>query len=438
MAPTRKDRLIVIGGEETHLKLIERTPSMARWDVVPVLDFEECQPPSETIDFDRLYEKARAGIDALDDLPTALIGYYDFPVTSLVALLRRDYGLAGATPEAVATCENKYWMRCEQKKVMPDSTPRFAALNPFDPDGALDKAPPFPFWLKPVKGHSSVLGFKVENEADLDKALHACRQKIHLFGGPFNQFLAHLDVPDAIAGTDGNFAIAEEMISAPRQFTLEGYVFEGETEIYGAVDSLRAGKSSSSLSSYQYPADLPDEVIERCRDVTHTFLSHIGFDGSPFNVEFFWDPRTGALNLLEINPRISKSHAPLFLMVDGASHQKVAAELSAGERPEMPYRQGKEDVAGKFMLRSYEEDGIVVKMPSDEELAELQRILPDVEIDCIATEGTRLSDMPYQDSYSYELADLFLGGDHRQLLEDAYRRCLDSLTVLIKPLPEAA
>ncbi len=327
-------------------------------------------------------------------------------------------------------------MRQEQAKILPDDTPAVAALNPFAPKDARRAAPPYPFWLKPVKGHSSVLGFKVEKDRDLEEALAACRQKIHLFGTPFYQFVAHVDVPEEIAPYDGNFAIAEEMISAERQFTLEGYVFEGETVIYGAVDSVRAGSTASSFARYQYPADLPDAVIARCRDLTGQILAHFGYDGSPFNVEFFWDPKTDRLNLLEINTRISKSHAPLFAMVDGASHHKVAIELSMGRRPDMPVRSGKDSFAAKFMLRSFEPDGLVVRMPHEDEITELKRLLPDVQVELIAQENGRLSDLPYQDSYSYELADLFLGGQSPQMLEDCYNRCLDSLTVLIKPLPK--
>lgn len=430
--------VVVLGSDQAHLDLMAQERSLERFNLVSALTFEECQPPSETVDFDRLYEKARSQLDAMPEPPAGLVAYYDFPVTSLAALLRRDFGLPGASVTAVAACEHKYWMRCAQQAVMPERTPRFSALNPFDPDGAIQAAPPFPFWVKPIKGHSSVLGFRVENEKDLRKALKACRQKIHLFGSPFNQFLAHVDdIPDEVRAYDGNFAIAEEMITAPEQFTLEGYVFSGQIRFYGAVFSVRGGKSQSSFSRFQYPADLPEDVMAECQQMTEALIGQLGYDNSPFNIEFFWDPDSGALNLLEINPRISKSHAPLFKMVDGVSHQKLAAEMSVGERPTMPVREGRDRCAAKFMLRSYEEDGVVVRMPSDSELDELRRILPDIKVDLIAREGTRLSEMPFQDSYSYELADVFLGAQSGDMLEDAYRRCVDTLTVHIKPMPES-
>lgn len=431
-----KKTVFVVGADDYNLSLIDKISGAEEWTVIRTLEKEDVQPASGRIDFDDLYTRARSIIDQHGGKPDAIIGYLDFPVTSIVSLLRRDYDLPGASPEAVAMCEHKYWARLKQKEAFPEGAPRFEAINPFEPEKAKQAAPDYPFWLKPVKGHSSVLGFMVEDEGDLEEALQACRQKIHLIGEPFNAFLDKLKDRSEIDGIDGNFAVAEELISAKRQFTLEGYVWQGETKIYGAVESLRQGKHASSFSRYQYPADLPDAVIEEATGITAKMMDAIGYDGSPFNIEFFYDPDSGALHLLEINARISKSHSPLFHMVDGAAHQKVAIELSLGREPDMPRGKGKDAIAGKFMLRSFEADGIVKRVPSRDEIAELKRILPDIDANVLVEKDERLSDMFFQDSYSYELADVFLGGDTEEMLEDAYHRVLDSLEIHIKPLPE--
>lgn len=432
-----KKQIIVLGADDYNLGLIKDIPGAKDWDLVPALTREDVQPASGRIDFNELYEQARSVIDDKGGEPDAIIGYLDFPVTPLEALLRQDYDLPGATPEAVARCEHKYWTRLEQRKILPDRTPVIHALNPFDPDKAKKDAPDFPFWLKPVKGHSSVLGFMVEDEKDLDAALHACRQRIHLIGEPFNQFLSRVDHDD-VGHIDGNYAVAESLISADRQFTLEGYVRNGETVIYGAVDSVREGHHQSSFSRYQYPADFPEDVLEKAHEISAAFMKQVGYDGSPFNIEFFWNPETGDLHLLEVNARISKSHSPLFRMVDGVSHHKVAIELALGRKPDMPKGKGKDKVAAKFMLRSFEGDGIVKRVPSEDELADLKRILPDIDANIHVQKDVQLSTLFYQDSYSYELADIFLGGNDEEMLEDAYARCVDSLPIFIKPLPKAA
>src|SRR6056297_318671 len=304
--------------------------------------------------------------------------------------------------------------------------------------GCTAEVPAYPFWLKPVKAHSSVLGFMIEEDDDLDRALHACRQKLHYFGEPFNDFIAHLEEPGGSAEVGGNYAVAEELVSARRQFTLEGYVWQGDVTIYGVVDSIRVGEHKSSFSRYQYPARVPDHILEESKTMTAKLLDAFGYDGSPFNSEFFWNPDTDALRILEVNPRISKSHSPLFKMVDGVSHHKVAIDLSLGRKPEMPHREGKDEIAAKFMWRSVEADGIVKRVPTDAEIADLQKLLPDLDLAILVEKEQQLSSMFYQDSYSYELAVIFLGGDSEEMLEDAYQMCVDCLPIHLKPLPETA
>lgn len=428
--------VFVVGSDEYNLDLIKRLPGAWQRRVISALTWNDVQPDSGRIDFDALYDKAKRTIDSHAGAPDAIIGYLDFPVTSLTSLLIRDYGLTGATPEAVARCEHKYWLRLTQAKVMPEQTPRFAAINPFQPRRARKSAPPFPFWLKPVKGHSSALGFMIKDEEELENALRVCRQKIHFFGEPFNRFLSRLDDTSELEGVDGNYAIAEQLISAPRQFTLEGYVRGGEVAVYGAIDSLRTGTHRSCFSRYQYPARLPDSIRDRAAGMAAALLAEIRYDNAPFNIEFFWAPDSDALHLIEINPRVSKSHAPLFYMVDGAAHYRIAIDLALGCEPAMPRGHGKDAVAGKFMLRSFEADGIVQRVPDARALDEMNRILPDIQAKVLVEQGARLSDLLYQDSYSYELAEIFLGGRDEQMIEDAYARCCDSLKFHIQPMPE--
>ncbi|HMB37508.1 MAG TPA: ATP-grasp domain-containing protein [Wenzhouxiangellaceae bacterium] len=434
----QRKTIVVIGADDHNLALIEAIPEAEHWNIERVLEWEDVQPDHGRIDFDDLYRTAREKIDALDGGPDAIIGYLDFPVTSLVALLTRDYGLPGATPEAVACCEHKYWMREIESKVFPETAPEVAAVNPFAGKDARREVPAYPFWLKPVKAHSSVLGFMIEEDDDLDRALHACRQKLHYFGEPFNDFLAHLKKSGDSSEIGGNYLVAEELVSAKRQFTLEGYVWQGDVTVYGVIDSIRVGEHKSSFSRYQYPARVPEHILEKSKEMTAKLLDAFGYDGSPFNIEFFWNPDTDELRILEVNPRISKSHSPLFRMVDGICHQKVAIDLSLGRKPEMPHREGKDDIAAKFMWRSVEADGIVKRIPTREEIDDLQKLLPDLDLGILVKKEQQLSSMFYQDSYSYELAVIFLGGDSEEMLEDAYQMCIDCLHIQLKPLPEKA
>src|SRR5699024_9226467 len=157
-----------------------------------------------------------------------------------------------------------------------------------------------------------------------------------------------------------------------------------------------------------------------------TFLTHIGYDNAPFNIEFFWDPETDDIWLLEVNTRISESHTDLFLKVDGASHHEVATGLSLGERPRMPYRDGEFNCAGKFFIRAHH-DAVVTRIPDDEELASLEKRMPGTRVKIIPKPGQRLSTLFGQDSYSYVLAELWIGASSRHKLEQRYEEAVEML-----------
>jgi biotin carboxylase len=295
----------------------------------------------------------------------------------------------------------------------------------------------YPFWIKPVKAHSSRLGYKIRSPEELRSHLPEIRDKIGYFGEPFGQYLEHVGVPESIRPINGYWCIAEELISAGRQCTLEGYVYDGEVVVYGVVDSLRSGKHRSCFSRYQYPSTLPKKVQRRMIDATTRVLTRFNYDCGPFNIEFYWDRRNDLIRLLEVNARISKSHCPMFRMVDGASHQEVMVDLASGERPRFPHRKGPFRIAAKFMHRVFT-DGIVEGMPTSKEIAAVKDVYPEARFRLLAEVGDRLKYSHHYDSYSYELADIFLGaGDQAELLK-RFRHVLDMVTFDVAPVYEDA
>jgi hypothetical protein len=136
---------------------------------------------------------------------------------------------------------------------------------------------------------------------------------------------------------------------------------------------------------------------------------------------------------LEINPRISKSHAPLFRMVDGHYHHQVMIDLGLGREPRLEQRAGRYDLAAKFMVRQFH-DAIVSRAPTSAELAAVQTAVPDAQIQVAVHEGQQLSSLWDQDSYSYEVATIFVGGENEAQLEQRFRDCLERLPLAFEPL----
>ncbi|MEH6451597.1 MAG: ATP-grasp domain-containing protein [Psychromonas sp.] len=317
--------------------------------------------------------------------------------------------------------------------MIPEYIPDFCVVDPFKDDFKQQITLDYPFWLKPVKAVLSYLGFMVRNDRELEKAIAEIRKKISYFAEPFNYLLKFADLPDDVAVVDGYYCIAEEIISRGQQCTLEGYVFNGKLCVYGTVDSIREGKHSSCFSRYQYPSSIPQFVQAKMIAVTERFLTYIGFDNSPFNIEYYWDKEKDHIWLLEINTRISKSHCPLFRNVDGMSHHVVMLSLALGKKPAFPHRQGLYQYAAKFMWRK-NADAMVNRVPTEQEVQSVTRRIAGTEIQLHIREGMSLSELNCQDSYSYEIAVVFIGGDSEQDLLQKYRDVQQALPLELVPL----
>ncbi len=419
----RKKNVFVVGLNDFNLGRLQSIRNAENYNFLKLLDVEDVLE-QENYDIDRILEKARSQLLAFPGPVDGLIHYIDFPVSTTVPILCREFGMPSASLEAVLKCEHKYWSRLEQQRCVPEHIPRFAAFDPFD-DAALDNLGlDFPFWVKPIKSFSSYLGFKIRNERDWAHAIKEIRAHIGRFEAPFDRLLSFVDLPAEIADIGGGSCIAEGLIGG-RQCTQEGFVHKGQLRVYGTVDSLRE-PNGSSFSRYQYPSRLPARVRKRMTRIVERFMAHIGYDNAPFNVEFFWDANTDQIWLLEVNSRISESHADLFAKVDGASHHEIATDLSLGQRPRLPYREGEFACAAKFFIRAYR-DAVVTRVPGREEIDRVEREIPGTLVKIIPQPGQRLSELMDQDSYSYTLAIMWIGASSPSQLQRRYERAVELL-----------
>lgn len=423
--------IFVFGADEFNLSLMRSLEGKKKYCFHTLFHHRDVNAKPE-IRVKMLYEGASEQLKCYPGSVDAIVGYWDFPVSTMLPLLRQTFDLPSPSFEAVLKCEHKFWSRTEQQRVIPEYIPDFCAVDPFIDAPRQQISLDYPFWIKPVKAASSYLGFMVHNDDDFKLAINSIRQGIHRFAKPFNYLLQYAKIPEDVAAIDGYHCIAEEIISKGRQCTMEGYVYHGELCVYGTVDSIREGKHSSSFSRYQYPSSIPMSTQEKMITVTERFLTHIGFDNGPFNIEFYWDSEQDKIWLLEINTRISKSHCPLFLYVDGASHHKVMLELALGKRPEFPHRQGRYRYAAKFMWRKYS-DAMVNKVPTKQEIQSICSQVSGCQMQMNIKEGMLLSELSDQDSYSYEIAVIFVAGNSQQELLQKYHLLQQAMPLDLVP-----
>jgi len=408
-----KKNIFVIGPDELNWSKLRSLPDADRYKFHALLSYEESHGAAE-YDVRSMLKKARAQLDGFDGSIDAIVSFWDFPVSLMVSILGREYGTACAPLESVFKCEHKYWSRIEQQRVLPELTPRFVRFDPFDAK-ALEKIDlPFPYWIKPIKSFAGHLGFRISSERQFHRAIEHVRRHIGHFSEPFDYLLQFAEVPEDIR--EGGFCLAEEIIGG-KQCTLEGFVCDGEVDSHGIVDSYRH-PNRVSFSRFEYPSKLPRRVGEQIFEVSRKLMKQLRFDNSAFNIEYFYDERRDRLWLLEINPRIAQSHSDLFNKVDGVSNHHIMVQVALGNHPEWPHRRGDYGVAAKLFIRAFG-DGRVEKGPGEREIEEVERRFPGTIVQPLVEEGMRLSELPYQDSYSFKMAILYMGAsDHRQLLKN--------------------
>ncbi|WP_372614596.1 acetyl-CoA carboxylase biotin carboxylase subunit family protein [Halomonas sp.] len=411
--------IFVVGLNDFNRERLETLRGAEGWRFHGVIA-PEAVYDTEIFDIAAMLEEATAQLEAFEGSIDAIVGYMDFPVSTMLPILCERFGVRSTSLESLLKCEHKYWSRRVQREVIPGHIPAFTAFDPFD-DEAMTRIGEaglyFPFFVKPIKSSGSRLGFRIDTPEDFYQAIEQLRDSIGTIADPFNTVLEHARLPPEIAAVDGHFCMAEEIIGG-WQCTVEGYVFDGEVVSYGIVDSLRY-PHVLSFFHYRYPSGLPEDVQATMVELTDTIMGHIGYDNAAFNVEYFWDEVQGRIWLLEINTRISQSHCDLFEKVDGVSNQQVTIDLGLGRRPDMPHRQGEFPMAAKFFHRVFFTDAVVTRVPTDAELAELLADFPGSKIAVQVEEGQRLSTLPEQDAYSFALAHVFMGAaSAEQLLTD--------------------
>lgn len=415
--------VFVLGLDDFNARILRELPRAREYAFHSLLGYEEIRG-SDEYPAEQLLRTARERLSAFDGRRDAIIAFFDFPVTTILPILAAEFNMNAPSLESVLKCEHKYWSRLEQRDTIPHFIPQFYGFDPFD-EQFLSNAPLlFPFWIKPAKSFRSYLAFRVNDATDFVTSIYSIRQEISKMSAPFAEIMARIDVPDAVAALGPHCCLAESPLSG-QQCTVEGYALHGTVDVFGVIDSIREA-DRSSFSRYEYPSRLPRHVQETMKELATRVVQRIGYDNGPFNVEFFYSQTEDRPYLLEINPRMSQSHAFLFQQVDGASHHQVQIDVALGKEPHLTTGAGPYNKAAKFMMR-YHENGTMVRVPSAAELAEIEKQLPGTRVELLVSEGTELASLLNQDSYSYEVADVYVAADSEEELLTRYAKVTELL-----------
>lgn len=415
-----RTKLLAVGISDEDRAQLHRLAGAGGLDLLEIGTYDEASDPYVCRPKDYIaravaFARTQPRIDGV-------IGVEDFPPSLLVPAICRDLGLPGLDFTAAVRCEHKGWSRVLQRQLVPDSTPRFALVDLDRPAGLDELGVGRPFWLKPIKSYLSYLGFRIADQAAYRQALAQAAEKLPPFLGSFVELIEDA-APRAEFGRGRQWMLAEELMSGI-QCTLDGYVHGGEVTVLGVVDSIRFA-NKVSFKRFQYPSSLPVRVQGQMADVARKLMPGLGFDHGMFNIEFFWDPKRPAPMVIEVNDRLSMQFADLFEKVDGINSYRILMDLACGRKPDHGRRQGRYRAAASFVLRGFE-DKLCLAVPTDDDIARVERDIPDTVVMVRAIPGMRLSELP-QDSYSFRHGLINLGGRDLADMQAKLARVLEML-----------
>lgn len=331
------------------------------------------------------------------------------------AMLAERMGWPGTPVEAVLACQHKLYARQVLAAAAPEANTGFAPLP-----SRYGELPPedlhYPLFVKPVKAAFSVLARTVHGRAQLAELTRFSPWELWVIRHLVEPFERVVQARLPQAGSAHRMLLEDPLDGD--QYNLDGYVLNGEVRALGVVRSVMY-PGTQAFMRFVYPGGLAEDVGARALDVARRFLAAVGFDHGLFNMEFFHDPASGRISVIEFNPRMASQFSDLYLRVDGVDLHRVALELAHGRDPALlPRRPGSAGAAASFVYRSFDPEARP-PMPGRNRRAALAARFPDAMLfQFPKTSGQIARDFKWLGSYRYGI--LHLGGSD---LADLGARC---------------
>ena len=320
----------------------------------------------------------------------------------LASLIAARLGLPHAPLQSILTIQHKFYARQAFARIAPEANARFGLIRR-QPSSAAELPLPFPFYVKPAKAAFSVLARRIDSLEDLRRHTQfgwleklVIQRLLRPFGDVMRAHSAYTEDP---------FLMIAEEVAEGRQVTANGYVRNGRVTMLGTVDSVMY-PGTDQFQRFQYPSSLPPADLARIDALATRLVQGLGFTHGMFNMELRVDPRTGALRIIEINPRAAGQFYDLFERVDGYSLFEALLALECGEEPVVRHRAGEAAHAASFVLRDLAGAGLS-RWPRSSELETLRQRHPGVRMMFYPKRGAELKrELKWLGSYRYAVFNL--------------------------------
>lgn len=333
------------------------------------------------------------------------------------SLVAERLGLPGAAPEAILAAQHKLHARRVMQRVVPEATLAFAELDA-DYGDDIPEGLAYPAFVKPVKAAFSVLARAVRSRAELQAHTRFSTRELwvirHLVG-PFDR-LCRERLSEA--GSAHRMLLEEVVPEHVPQYNLDGWVAGERIHALGVVRAVLY-PGTRAFMRWELPGGLAPAVQARALDVARRFLAAIGYRHGLFNLEFFHDPVSDRLSIIELNPRLASQFGDLYRRVYGIDPHAMGVALALGEDPAaVPRIEPTAAIAASLVYRAFD-PAAVPAAPGPARLAAFRQAFHDGLVLSFPKTGHALQrDFKWTGNHHYGFVHLGAAG-HRELLERA-------------------
>ena len=317
------------------------------------------------------------------------------------ALVAERLGLPGADPQVLLCSQHKFEARLKLREFAPDLCPEFE-LIPYTISLEQAAALRYPLFVKPVKATFSVLARRCDSAAELIEHLRFQPWEKHVIKRliePHNQALRRFPG----LRTDARKLIVEEVLEG-RQINVDGYVHEGQVHVLGIADEVMYPGTNSFLR-FMFPGRRDPRLSDKVREASERVVRGYGLDHGFFNLEFFVHPQTGALKLIEINPRLAAQLAQFYDWVLGIDTYELGFAMALN-RPLPVAHAARFGAAASFVWRNFDATSCP-RIPSREDLAWLAREYPEARLELYPKKGASLQrDLKWLGSHRWAILNM--------------------------------
>lgn len=268
----------------------------------------------DTYDWDQALRAARALAQRFQI--QGVVTWSDRDV-ELVAQIGQALGLPAPSPAAAQKARNKFIMK-QALAHLPGIVPGHARVRTWDELEEAIQTIGFPAVLKPTGASASKGIFELHRPADLRAAFATLQD----FARP---------TVDPIFRTYGAEFILEEFLSGP-EFSVEGWVFQGEVEVVGITDKQTTEPFHLEYQ-HMYPSSLPDAAQQEILARTIQVVKALDLNNCAFHLEGKWTPN--GFRLIEIAARVGGDYitSHLIPLSTGINFYAQVLRVVTGQQP---------------------------------------------------------------------------------------------------------